>query len=441
MRQDRGHRPPPRVNVEQARQSGEIRHPLAARYGVLGLPLAFASIPLYVHVPAFYAAETGLGLGAIGAILLLVRLADMVADPAIGSLSDRFQNRRKAIMWCAVPLFAFGFAALFHPPTGISAGLWLAATLILVYAGYSALAVNYYALGVGLAGASGDHTRLALWREGAMLVGVLLASLLPTLLSSGDAEGQAYGAYGYAFALLLPVAALVTLSLPFPKVAAANPALFPFRVLRLAPVRWSLIVAFFNALPTAITSTLFLFFVTDVLVAGAQAGGLLALYFVSAVAGMPLWSWASARIGLTGSILTAMLSAILVFGWAALLGPGDVAQFYVICVLAGLSLGADTVLLPALFARQLDGAREEAGAAFGWWHFLNKAALALAAGIALPVLAFGGYAPNTTNDASALTLLSAAYALAPCACKALAAILLYISPLHRNAAAHEGGIA
>jgi GPH family glycoside/pentoside/hexuronide:cation symporter len=409
---------------------GKARY-VGARYGALGLPLAFASLPLYVHVPAFYATQTGLGLGHIGAILLAVRLMDMVADPLIGSFSDRFQNRRRAIQWGAVPVFALGFAALFQPPVTVPPALWLAGTLILVYAGYSAIAVNYYALGVGMADRAGGHTRLALWREGAMLLGVVLASLLPSLLTGDGTATAAYTAYGMIFACLLPLAALITLTLPFPESPVASQRVFPFSVLRLVPVRWALAVTFFNALPAAITSTLFVFFVTDVLEAPSHAGGLLALYFLSAVAGIPLWSRLGARLGLAGSILAAMLFAIVVFFWAWRLGPGDLAQFYLICFLSGLSLGADTVLLPALFAGLLDDTRGEAGAAFGWWHFLNKASLALAAGIMLPLLAFGGYAPDVPVEAGTLALLSAAYALAPCVCKAIAAALLYFGPLYR----------
>ncbi|MDD2669939.1 MFS transporter, partial [Zoogloea sp.] len=59
------------------------------RYGVLGLPLAFAALPIYVHVPALYANELGLSLSLVGAILLATRIADAIADPLIGWASDR----------------------------------------------------------------------------------------------------------------------------------------------------------------------------------------------------------------------------------------------------------------------------------------------------------------------------------------------------------------
>jgi Na+/melibiose symporter-like transporter len=129
-----------------------------------------------------------------------------------------------------------------------------------------------------------------------------------------------------------------------------------------------------------------------------------------------------------------------------LLGRGDANAFYVVCFLSGMTLGADTVLLPSIFSEELDAAEAELGSGFGWWNFLNKAALALAAGFALPSLALGGYHPGIANSHQALMTLSAAYALLPCGCKVAAAAALYFSPLARPgekhfaaAAAPQGG--
>jgi Na+/melibiose symporter-like transporter len=53
-----------------------------------------------------------------------------------------------------------------------------------------------------------------------------------------------------------------------------------------------------------------------------------------------------------------------------------------------------------------------AGACFGWWNFVAKANLALAAGLALPLLAWLGYEPGA-QDADALRALAAVYAFVP----------------------------
>jgi glycoside/pentoside/hexuronide:cation symporter, GPH family len=60
--------------------------------------------------------------------------------------------------------------------------------------------------------------------------------------------------------------------------------------------------------------------------------------------------------------------------------------------------------------------------------------LALAAGIALPMLQGFGYAPRSANPEQALFVLAAVYALLPCALKALAAMALLASPFCRSAA-------
>src|SRR5512133_1831416 len=62
-------------------------------YGGLGLPLAFVALPLYVLLPKHYAAEFGVPLAALGALLLGARLLDAFADPVIGRLADRWFAR------------------------------------------------------------------------------------------------------------------------------------------------------------------------------------------------------------------------------------------------------------------------------------------------------------------------------------------------------------
>mgnify|MGYP007105318855 CR=1 FL=1 len=54
-------------------------------YGLLGLPLAFAALPLYVVLPHYYASNLGLPLASVGALLLLVRLIDAYWAETLGN--------------------------------------------------------------------------------------------------------------------------------------------------------------------------------------------------------------------------------------------------------------------------------------------------------------------------------------------------------------------
>ena len=141
-------------------------------YGLLGLPLAFAALPIYVHVPHYYAETAGMQLALLGAILLGTRLLDAGIDPWLGWLADRVARPRMVAI--ALVPFAIGFVALLNPPTQ-NAAFWLVGSLTLTYVGFSAASVAYQAWGADIGLNSGLRTRLTAAREGFGLLGVVLA--------------------------------------------------------------------------------------------------------------------------------------------------------------------------------------------------------------------------------------------------------------------------
>jgi GPH family glycoside/pentoside/hexuronide:cation symporter len=141
---------------------------------------------------------------------------------------------------------------------------------------------------------------------------------------------------------------------------------------------------------------------------------------------MPLWVRLVPRIGLARAWLAGMLLAVAAFVWAAALGPGDLAGYVAVCVASGIALGADLALPSALLTGVIQRAGQSGraeGAYFGWWNFAVKLNLALAAGLALPLLDAFGYAPGS-RDANALRALALAYCVLPCLLKLAAAALL-----------------
>ena len=127
------------------------------------------------------------------------------------------------------------------------------------------------------------------------------------------------------------------------------------------------------------------------------------------------------RMGRVRAWGLAMLLAMLAFAGTSLLGPGDLWPFAAICLMSGLALGAD-LALPAAIAADLGERQGQSGACFGVWNFVAKLNLALAAGLALPVLDLLGYRPG---GGQGLAALIGVYALLPLAFKALAAGLLW----------------
>ena len=201
-----------------------------------------------------------------------------------------------------------------------------------------------------------------------------------------------------------------------------------------ALLHWLLAVFMLNGIASAIPATLVLFFIQDRLQAPpAQEPMFLAAYFVCAALSIPLWLRAVARWGLARTWLAGMLLAIAVFVWTAFLGAGDVVPFLVVCALSGVALGTDlalpSALLAGVIAAEGDSGQHE-GAYFGWWNFATKLNLALAAGLALPLLGWLGYSPGTRSD-DGLQTLGLAYAVLPCVLKFTAAAALYLLILRR----------
>lgn len=389
-------------------------------YGVLGLPLAFAALPLYVHVPRYYAESTGMALSVLGAILLGTRLLDALVDPWLGWLADRLP-RRRMLAWALIP-FALGFSALLNPPSDFAA-LWLLGSLTLTYLGFSAASVAYQAWGAALGGESTTRTQLTAAREGFGLLGVLLAAALPALLASDLSSGTAR--LSWILPPLLLIAAVTTFSQPDASdlIPAKRTPLLPSLRRALGDVAFRRLLGVFiaNGIAAALPATLFLFFVADVLGAASASGPLLALYFMAGAASLPLWLKLAGRFGRVRAWGVAMLLAVCAFAGAGLLGPGDIAGFTLICLASGLALGAD-LTLPAAMAADLGNRQGQAGICFGVWNFVAKLNLALAAGLALPLLDLLSYQPGGERG---LAALSFAYALLPLGFKLLAATLLW----------------
>ncbi len=412
-------------------------------YGALGLPLAALNLPLYIYLPAFYASDIGLGLGAVGFVLFLARLLDTVTDPLIGELSDRFKTRygrRRPWVVAACPLLIIATFMLFVPAPGVGAAylfLWTS----LAYLAWTMMILPLTAWGAELSGDYYERSKITATREAFVVIGILLAAALPTMLglNAETEQGSVLKTLAWSMSLLLPAALLALLFfVPEPPAAATANKISFKDGLRFA---WQnrpflrLVTAFFlNGIANGLPATLFLLFVGNVLKAGEMAGPLLLLYFVAGIIGIPLWLKISTIVGKHRAWAMAMIWASLMFVWVPFLGEGDIWPFVLICCLSGLSLGADMALPASIQADVVDldwleSGQQRTGLFFAAWSMATKLSLAFAIVICFPTLDVIGFSAGGDNSDGALFGLAALYGLLPVIIKLGASILIWNFPI------------
>jgi len=405
-----------------------------AAYGLPALPLSIVGLPLNVYLPSLYTAGLGLSLSTVGLVLLAVRLSDVVTDPLVGTLSDRTRGRlgrRRPWILAALPIGGPALWYLFVPPEGAGA-LHLFVTAALLYLAWTMIAVPHAAWGAELSGDYFARTRIAGWREGFSVLGVMVSAALPALLADPRPQ-SALRALAAATLAVAPAALLLMFLLvpepPAPprRAHAGGVGLIlrnqPFRVLLSA---WTV-----NGIANGLPAALFLAVVTDVLQIPDRAGALLFAYFAAAVAAVPLWTALARRIGKHRTWCGAMLGATLVFTAVPLLGAGAFRPFLAVCLLSGAALGADLVLPPSMQADvvdldELQSGEARAGLFFAAWSMATKLGNAAAVGVGLPLLELLGYAPGTGGGLDALVAL---YAVVPVLLKLFAVVLVWHFPI------------
>ncbi|MBI1775542.1 MAG: MFS transporter [Proteobacteria bacterium] len=393
-------------------------------YALPATPLALLGLPLYVYLPSYYAGERGLGLAAVGLVLLLARLWDVVADPLVGIASDRFElrfGRRRPWLIAALPLLLLAVAMLFWPAEGSGLAYLLIWTMAL-YLAWTMLQLPYSAWGAELSEDYHERTRIAGVREAAAILGTVLAASLPLFLAGNGDQGQALAALGRAILLLMPVTVVIAVA-AVPEPARRLKERLGFRsgvaaLLRNHPLRRLIAAYLLNGIANALPATLVLLFIEHRLQARDWSGVLLLAYFLSGIAAVPLWLRLSRHLGKHRTWCVAMLWNVAIFALVPLLGAGDAWWFLLICIATGACLGADLTLPSAMWADVVDfdaaeTGSERAGLFFALWGMATKLALALAVGIAFPLLDLAGFSTARGASPTGLWALVLLYSLVP----------------------------
>ncbi|MDG4720653.1 MULTISPECIES: MFS transporter [Thalassospira] len=425
----------------------DISRQTAIFYALPAMAAAVPTIPAYVLLPSFYGDDLGLGLAVTGIVLLLVRLVDMATDPLVGWISDR-SGRRKIWVGLGAVVAGVGLWQLFTPPDGPGA-LYLLIWASVLFLGWTLFQVPYLAWGAELSGDYSKRTMLTAYREGAGLIGIVLAGGIPVIISAANRSQEMQTLGIVTLTLGAVFIALLMWQVPDPfaqqkhaKVMAARSVVQFLRLgaksLRSNGLFMRLLGAWMiNGLAAGLPAVCFPLFVRYYLELDQDVENVLILvYFAAAILAIPVWVLLAARMGKHRVWCIAMIMAIAAFCFVPLLSAGDAVSFGIICLVTGAALGADLSLPPAIQADVDDwdhyrfGARRTA-LLFALWNVTNKLAMALSAGIALPVLGAFGLTETDGDKSTALIVLVLIYAVLPVVLKAGAIGMMWRFPLER----------
>lgn len=421
-------------------KAGRLSRTLLFAMALPGVPLAAFSLPVYVHIPTFYAVDMGLGVAGVGFVLLLARCWDVVTDPLVGWLSDRTSGRfgrRRPWIVAGAPLTMLATWMLFVPPSGISL-TYLGLATFFLYIGWTMVIVPYTSWGAEISPDYHQRSLVTAWRESAVIIGTVLAAGLFALPAAAN-RAVGLEILALSIIILLPVA-LIVLLVRVPDRQVRDRASLPFRkgaslLLENRPFARLLAAWLLNGIANGLPASLFILFVEHRLGSPDRSGLLLLAYFMSGIAGLPLWLALSRRWSKHRAWCVAMVWTSAFFAWAPFLQPGDVWPFFGICVATGLGLGADLALPPSMQADVVDidtarGGGKRTGLYFSLWGMATKLSLALAVGLAFPLLGWVGFDAAADRAATQGTvMLALLYGGAPIVFKFAAIALVWRHPV------------
>ena len=418
-------------------------------YSFPALAISIPTIPLYLYLPTFYGVTLELGLAATGFALLTARVFDTITDPIVGIISDRFpikRNYRKP--WIAVGsiIAAIGLYQLLNPPN--DAGIiYLICWSIVLYLGWTFVAVPYLTWGAELSTDYNERTSITTSRETAGILGILTCGVIFTFSANLNfSEIDTIGIIGWA------TIGLGAISIPYMLKKVPDSGLVRLKkgkntnrsflrsVLQLTQNRLfvRLLAAWFlNGIANGIPSVLFFLYLDKVLgVNETQRAVLILIYFSTAVAAMPAWLSLSKVFNKHRVWCYAMILAIGAFSLVPFLPEGAFYLFSIICILTGVCLGADLSIPPSIQADVLDYDKlktrsQRAGLLFSLWGMATKLALACSVGLAFPLLDWLGFEPDMPDDSGRQALVFL-YALLPVGFKCITVLAIWNFPLNRK---------
>ena len=409
-----------------------------AAYSGVSLPMAAMGMPIAVYLPRFYSEGLGLSLITVGMIFTLARIWDVITDPAMGYLIDRVETRwgrRKHWIALAVPMLVIAVYQVFVPnPDNVSEG-YLLFWLILLYLGYTMMAISHQSWGAELADSYDERTRLFGWREIFVIAGMTIVLALPAVLEWYDISDQAskVASMGWFCIILFPLLAVPTLLMVPDRKASTRTSLSLKKQLSLLVsnrLLWRLLSSDFLAgFGTAVSGALYIFVASAYFQLPEHASIALLCYFIASFLAMPGWMRLAMRFGKAAALTIALVYGTLINLLLVIFAePGNAFVLWGFTISFGIAFGAAPTLLRTMMADltdldELSSGEKRAGLFFAMLTTTNKLGAAVAVGMSFAVLeAVFDFQPGVANPQAALDGLLLTYAIGTAAGLFLAAL-------------------
>lgn len=398
-------------------------------YGTIGLPSAMFGYPIAIWLPAFYSQELGVSIAAIGTMIMIARLSDVVTDPLIGYFSDRHKShlgRRKPFMVAGLPILILGVLMLFIPKqlgfesvSAVHLVIWIS----VMFLGSTLVYIPYYAWGAEMSPDYHERSRITAVRELFILVGLLLSAAIPALVEYLTDGGVSEILEAMAWSIIVTMPALVLLVVwrvkePDAGMAREVPLLDGLKlVAKNGPMVRVLLIILIVTGGEAFRNALSIFFMGEV-IGVANRGTLYLFYFGAGLAAIPFWLWLGRKMGKHKAFAICMAAVSVISVATYFLGPGDLTPFTALFIAKGFCFGGLQFLPLAMLADvvDVDTARsggKRAGTFFAISGMTGKLATAFGTGISLNVVAFFGFDPRTASSPEELQWLAFCYAIMP----------------------------
>lgn len=393
-------------------------------YAFLAFPLAFIGLPIYIYLPNFYNRNFNISLQEVATILFFSRLFDAMLDPFIGFFSDRSSALKKKIITFSAIGLGLSVLLLFSPPSFFGIKTTLILSLILTYSLFSIIWINHQSLVVSFSKDYNEKTKIIALRETFFICGIILASILPSILQQFFSETESFKIIGFFYLILVSLAALFFQKFCQFKAEKNHHRIDLKQIFEKKLVRFFSIF-FLNSIASSIPASLITFYVATVLNLESKIGVFLIIYFIGIIIGISFWTRISQKLNdKVRTWLISSLVTIAVFPFCYFLGAEDFWPYALICLISGFGFAGDfcinySILTDIIQEKKLQKIESTIFAAL---NFLIKISLTATSAALIYYL---GVVRDSGNLETEKLYLSLSYALFPLLFKLISTFTLF----------------